>query len=1586
MEDQDNSINPTESIHNLNDFLSPKDQLKQPLLQQQTTKLINEDAQKSDFEELIKDSLSKQLYYGSDEYLSRPEKAKSSDFLENVTYQIDLSKLYKIVKTCYMNQNMPYCPILVENTQEGCQMQYQLQVWNQHQQMVYSKDLLEEPVAWFVTFNTLVYKPAPRDQESNQDCYFIVFLYKGNSYMKVDVANQPFGSIEKPVIGLCNRCLYISSDSQIHIINCIQTRDLKNGEFELINDYKDDLRKPKVVDLGDKVKNRGFILNLDKYGNDYLIMSCETSDGQIDFSLISYKISDRSYTIKQIQEVIQRPDGTKDKIVQFKQVQTKKWPYAIVLRESGKVDFYWNYLRIGHAKSEDAQKLSEKCFQVDVNFKCFYLRFFTSNKQISLDWNGRIGLDVAEQFDQQSIFSFENIFQQMISEKVNFFHTSALINTSFFIAHNNLIYMYDIIRKCWNKNPYICELPILKLFRCEKEPGLYNIGVMLEDGSFDIIENSDFQSLKTTDWTHCSFDDKPKIQGKIKQIASDSEHYRLLYVLSETDQGLQLQAYTRNSIHIITGIKGLCETSRVYPLFAPQKDSTFIVQNISPSNEITLQIFQATFKLGIDKIEKMTSKQIRTINFTMQRDDLIQFKEKDLPNTSLTQNIDGHIVLVGKQQMYKVDVSSGTAQIIQNTNISGIQVIDDNHCYAIINNNPQEKSKSKESGLKYFSLKMLLDCLEVRFLDIDVAIAGPQSFIDYSEDNERLTYLKSYEQANIIPILHRSTINFMGMLPRQNYLAVKKIKNQFLALDKHNRITVWNVLTGKLIKEIQLEQDYSGYEIFGTNNFDMTYQREWYQPRTLIVQLQNTHDVFQHSQTQFARISNEIKSGLAFVYNENINFNTFKLIEIENENSVIEHCHFIHQNYIDKFQKILISDDNELMIEILVNLRVNVYQSRQSKGGAPLKWMLQKRFQDFPHDLSEISECLFMFSPNLQRYINFDKVKGLFFIRSTLNKDIDIQIPQRLMNPQNENPKESVKRFKWVNNERILIANSSGYECLFNLNGDQFEEISQSIIPCFKSLEKLNHIYQDQESLELGDIIKRLLRKYRDLKRLRYLDEKQYQIQIYDHLFEVDFNVQKGKYKHVSDLSFSFIYWKVIEDLIKGHIKIESLDEQTLLTICLNILPGCRNILHMLANKSQLLQKLLQIVPVYQCTEIMKVKSEFEMPFIADLHNKTPLHLCIDNQDYKTADFLINYLANAPIDHHGKAIKDILHKLIIQDLPSMISYLDQRRIQTDAIKKINRGHIIYSPEHKDVSFATTSIWIDSKEIRSQLFTHRTEKNKKKNVQSDVELYFIDLPNCHFLNLQDGQRFFDALKDSQKLELFQIQTVRYLIDYLWPMVKQATKRTLLFPFIMYLIIYWVYSNLVYDFYLIDEARGFWVLLVNQILLCGLSVYFLFYEYRQMISAGLKDYLSSPWNYIDLTPPIIILSQAVLTFINRDGDFERILQTIQSLSSLLLWMKLLYFFRINKSTGYLIRMIAKVIVGIKTFLGVLLITIVAFGDGFASLQDDKFMGDIKSSEGFFDYLQKCFGRFFTSHAKSVNLNYWASLLQRPRKPSQ
>ena len=53
------------------------------------------------------------------------------------------------------------------------------------------------------------------------------------------------------------------------------------------------------------------------------------------------------------------------------------------------------------------------------------------------------------------------------------------------------------------------------------------------------------------------------------------------------------------------------------------------------------------------------------------------------------------------------------------------------------------------------------------------------------------------------------------------------------------------------------------------------------------------------------------------------------------------------------------------------------------------------------------------------------------------------------------------------------------------------------------------------------------------------------------------------------------------------------------------------------------------------------------------------------------------------------------------------------------------------------------------------------------------------------------------------------------------------------------------------------------------------------------------------------------------------------------SLVLWLKFLYFLRIFEATGYLIKIIIEVIVDMRFFLMILLLTFVAFGDAMKSI---------------------------------------------------
>lgn len=79
------------------------------------------------------------------------------------------------------------------------------------------------------------------------------------------------------------------------------------------------------------------------------------------------------------------------------------------------------------------------------------------------------------------------------------------------------------------------------------------------------------------------------------------------------------------------------------------------------------------------------------------------------------------------------------------------------------------------------------------------------------------------------------------------------------------------------------------------------------------------------------------------------------------------------------------------------------------------------------------------------------------------------------------------------------------------------------------------------------------------------------------------------------------------------------------------------------------------------------------MPFIKNFDLKTRLHLCEEEQDFKTADILLNYLSGAPLDHHSREIVDLLPKLINIDIPSLNTYFEKRILPNPSISDFKRG-------------------------------------------------------------------------------------------------------------------------------------------------------------------------------------------------------------------------------------------------------------------------------------------------------------------------
>jgi hypothetical protein len=77
----------------------------------------------------------------------------------------------------------------------------------------------------------------------------------------------------------------------------------------------------------------------------------------------------------------------------------------------------------------------------------------------------------------------------------------------------------------------------------------------------------------------------------------------------------------------------------------------------------------------------------------------------------------------------------------------------------------------------------------------------------------------------------------------------------------------------------------------------------------------------------------------------------------------------------------------------------------------------------------------------------------------------------------------------------------------------------------------------------------------------------------------------------------------------------------------------------------------------------LKIK-QIIIPLIKNFKGESPLHIAYRKSDFKSIDIMLKYLSGYGIDHHSRAIEDLLPSLIEKELPELKNYLASRVIDT----------------------------------------------------------------------------------------------------------------------------------------------------------------------------------------------------------------------------------------------------------------------------------------------------------------------------------
>lgn len=152
------------------------------------------------------------------------------------------------------------------------------------------------------------------------------------------------------------------------------------------------------------------------------------------------------------------------------------------------------------------------------------------------------------------------------------------------------------------------------------------------------------------------------------------------------------------------------------------------------------------------------------------------------------------------------------------------------------------------------------------------------------------------------------------------------------------------------------------------------------------------------------------------------------------------------------------------------------------------------------------------------------------------------------------------------------------------------------------------------------------------------------------------------------ELSFTFLNWKLAESLsLETHqainYDINQLSQDRLRELCLNIFPQGNTILHYLYNQPDELKNLYEAMNDPENGQSYK----YQIPFIKNFDGLSPMHKCLNEENYGAINSMLLLIKDDPIDNHSRAIVDILPKLVEAELPGLREYLKARMIQTQLL-------------------------------------------------------------------------------------------------------------------------------------------------------------------------------------------------------------------------------------------------------------------------------------------------------------------------------
>ena len=208
------------------------------------------------------------------------------------------------------------------------------------------------------------------------------------------------------------------------------------------------------------------------------------------------------------------------------------------------------------------------------------------------------------------------------------------------------------------------------------------------------------------------------------------------------------------------------------------------------------------------------------------------------------------------------------------------------------------------------------------------------------------------------------------------------------------------------------------------------------------------------------------------------------------------------------------------------------------------------------------------------------------------------------------------------------------------------------------------------------------------------------------------------------------------------------------------------------------------------------------------------------------------------------------------------------------------------------------------------------------------------------NDEVGQQFIKALAEVPNSAIFGHQSIQSNVRLRWRKTCNCVFWVLLVPYILFLMIYLSFTIYVFRVKTIsylpetDELNEDDYSNANVITLTCFTIFFalvqLALEIAQACMRGGCSHLKEHWTWIDFAAPLLIFSFGISDLVGWYSEwYVRAKCTLQPFACMLMFLKMMYFMRLHKTTGMFVSMLGRVFHDTYTFIAFYLYMLIAFG---------------------------------------------------------